>query len=60
MKVALGVAKGLALLHCEDDKKPILHRDVKSANVLLDVVSGFKVQQFIFFLFFIFILFYFI
>ncbi|CAI5461801.1 unnamed protein product [Closterium sp. Yama58-4] len=36
MKVALGVARALSYLH--DDASPrVVHRDVKSANVLLDV-----------------------
>ncbi|XP_073297091.1 uncharacterized protein [Primulina huaijiensis] len=33
-KIALGVAEGLAYLHC-DCRPPILHRDVKTQNILL-------------------------
>ena len=33
-KVAMGVAEALDYLHCKDDQ-PVIHRDVKSSNVLL-------------------------
>ncbi|XP_061373349.1 protein kinase STUNTED-like [Gastrolobium bilobum] len=33
-KVATGVAEALEYLHCKDDQ-PVIHRDVKSSNILL-------------------------
>ncbi|OIW14507.1 hypothetical protein TanjilG_12100 [Lupinus angustifolius] len=33
-KAAMGVAKALEYLHCKDDQ-PVIHRDVKSSNILL-------------------------
>jgi len=38
MKVALGAAKGLAFLH-EEAERPVIYRDFKTSNILLDVVS---------------------
>jgi len=37
LKIALGAAKGLAFLHEAD--KPIIYRDFKASNILLDSVS---------------------
>ncbi|KAL2318021.1 hypothetical protein Fmac_031897 [Flemingia macrophylla] len=44
-KVALGVATGLRYLH-EDAEQCVLHRDIKSANVLLDNDFNTKVGDF--------------
>lgn len=37
MKVALGAAKGLAFLH--EAEQPVIFRDFKTSNILLDEVS---------------------
>lgn len=37
MKIAVGAAKGLAFLHEGD--KPVIFRDFKTSNILLDAVS---------------------
>ncbi|GLT56887.1 hypothetical protein SLA2020_299010 [Shorea laevis] len=45
LKVALGVARGLVYLH-ELANPPIIHRDIKSANILLDQHLTAKVADF--------------
>lgn len=37
MKIALHAAKGLAFLH--DAERPVIYRDFKTSNILLDGVS---------------------
>ena len=48
MKIALGAAKGLAFLH-EEAERPVIYRDFKTSNILLDAVSDmtFKKLSFI-------------
>ncbi|KAI9122670.1 hypothetical protein K1719_006510 [Acacia pycnantha] len=45
LKVALGTARGLAYLH-EHADPPVIHRDIKSTNVLLDEHLNAKVSDF--------------
>ncbi|KMT00458.1 hypothetical protein BVRB_9g217590 [Beta vulgaris subsp. vulgaris] len=45
MKIALGSAKGLAYLH-EDCHPRIIHRDIKTANILIDNCFEAKVADF--------------
>lgn len=44
MKIALGAAKGLAFLH--EAEKPVIFRDFKGSNILLDSVYNAKLSDF--------------
>ncbi|KAF5776150.1 putative protein kinase RLK-Pelle-RLCK-VIIa-2 family [Helianthus annuus] len=44
MKIALGAAKGLAFLH--EAKKPVIYRDFKASNILLDSDYKAKLSDF--------------
>lgn len=44
MKIAYGAAKGLAFLH--EAKKPVIYRDFKTANILLDQEYAAKLSDF--------------
>ncbi|KAK9281722.1 hypothetical protein L1049_004626 [Liquidambar formosana] len=44
IKIALGAAKGLAFLH--EEEKPVIYRDFKASNVLLDTDYNAKLSDF--------------
>lgn len=43
MKIAMDAAKGLAYLH--EARQPVIYRDFKTSNILLDQVCTMKFQQ---------------
>ncbi|KAM0933629.1 putative protein kinase RLK-Pelle-LRR-XI-1 family [Dioscorea sansibarensis] len=45
LKIAIGAAKGLCYMHY-NCKPPVVHRDVKSSNILLDDEFGAKIADF--------------
>ncbi|KAF5727280.1 putative receptor-like protein kinase [Tripterygium wilfordii] len=44
LKIAVGVAKGLAFLH--EEEQPVIYRDFKASNVLLDLDYNAKLSDF--------------
>uniref|UniRef100_A0A5B7A1R6 non-specific serine/threonine protein kinase n=2 Tax=Davidia involucrata TaxID=16924 RepID=A0A5B7A1R6_DAVIN len=45
MKIALGAAKGLSFLH-EEAERPVIYRDFKTSNILLDADYNAKLSDF--------------
>lgn len=45
MKLCLGVARGLSFLH-DEIRPPIIHRDIKASNILLDKDLTPKISDF--------------
>ncbi|XWS12152.1 hypothetical protein CRYUN_Cryun37aG0065300 [Craigia yunnanensis] len=44
LKIAVGTAEGLAFLH--EEEKPVIYRDFKTSNILLDLAYNAKVSDF--------------
>jgi serine/threonine protein kinase len=44
-KICLGIASGLQYIH-EDSQPPLIHRDIKASNILLDKYFHAKIADF--------------